>query len=148
MTPYVLWQLFNLEEDSGLVLPMLDAPVTSHQCLVEVTGSVLSGLVLTTLIDLSESAAGGWFLATTDTIRAITGMTDTEVIQSMNALVKAGFIHRQSGRGSEFHHLQIDWDKILFGLEDLCDAQHNFNHLTHVATQRSFSSLPTQLRSH
>ena len=84
-----------LEVDAELVLEHFDLPISFHRCLVPITGGVMTALMLSHALWITQTLpteAKGWFACSGDQWTEYTGLSRWEQESARRTLRRLGFL--------------------------------------------------------
>ncbi|WP_310614530.1 hypothetical protein [Limnohabitans sp.] len=107
-----------LEEEPSLARLVSQSPIAFHRSFVDITGSALSALMLSSLLELQEHAphSNDWFVYDPHSIKTTTGLSRNEQ-KAANKVLREKFIllERKNVSTADWE-IKLDFERITMAL--------------------------------
>lgn len=98
---------------------LIDRPIAFHPCLVRISESLASGVLLSQLLYWSKVMGGKRFYKTDKELKVETGLTRHELINAKSRLIKLGIIVTELKRHPATTHYTLNEDFIIKKISEL-----------------------------
>lgn len=113
-----------LEEEPSLAMLVSQPPIAFHRSFVDITGSAIAALMLSTLLELQEHAprSNEWFVYDPHSIKTTTGLSRNEQKAANKVLREKHILLERKNVASGDWEIKLDFERITMALIEAARA--------------------------
>ncbi len=113
-----------LEEEPSLAMLVSQPPIAFHRSFVDITGSAMSALMLSSLLELQEHAprSDDWFIYDPHSIKSTTGLSRNEQKAANKVLREKLILLERKNVASGDWEIKLDFERITMALIEAARA--------------------------
>lgn len=113
-----------LEEEPSLAMMVSQPPIAFHRSFVDITGSAMSALMLSSLLELQEHApqSDDWFVYDPHSIKTTTGLSRNEQKAANKVLREKLILLERKNVASGDWEIKLDFERITMALIEAARA--------------------------
>jgi hypothetical protein len=113
-----------LEEEPSLAMLVSQPPIAFHRSFVDITGSAMSALMLSSLLELQEHAprSDDWFVYDPHSIKSTTGLSRNEQKAANKVLREKLILLERKNVASGDWEIKLDFERITMALIEAARA--------------------------
>lgn len=113
-----------LEEEPSLAMLVSQPPIAFHRSFVDITGSAMSALMLSSLLELQEHAprSDDWFVYDPHSIKSTTGLSRNEQKAANKVLREKLILLERKNVASGEWEIKLDFERITMALIEAARA--------------------------
>lgn len=113
-----------LEEEPALAMLVSQPPIAFHRSFVDITGSAMSALMLSTFLELQEHAprTDGWFVYDPHAVKTTTGLSRNEQKAASKVLREKLILLERRNTASGDWEIKLDFERITMALIEAARA--------------------------
>jgi hypothetical protein len=113
-----------LEEEPSLAMMVSQPPIAFHRSFVDITGSAMSALMLSSLLELQEHAplSDDWFVYDPHSIKTTTGLSRNEQKAANKVLREKLILLERKNASTGDWEIKLDFERITMALIEAARA--------------------------
>lgn len=113
-----------LEQEPALAMLVSQAPIAFHRSFVDITGSAMSALMLSTLLELQEHAPRNneWFVYDPHSVKTTTGLSRNEQKMANKVLREKLILLERKNVSTGDWEIKLDFERITMALIEAARA--------------------------
>ena len=113
-----------LEEEPSLAMLVSQPPIAFHRSFVDITGSAMSALMLSSLLELQEHAprSDDWFIYDPHSIKSTTGLSRNEQKAANKVLREKLILLERKNVSTDDWEIKLDFERITMALIEAARA--------------------------